>query len=337
MTARGTMAHYLDALLPEISRHVDLRLIAPAHYRAPAGVQTLGFRAPDARPLRGFALADPRGASVVWDAIVGDRPDLVHIFNGVGFPWAAVVARRARRASIPVLVTVHDPRRHPGDYLSVVNAPARRLTLRAATSLHVHADIWRSVVGPARTFVVPHGSFAPRFLRRRAAGVRREPLVLFFGRIERYKGLDDLVESAVRFPFGMRTAIAGRGTPSRRARRAIAARPDLFEIHSGYQPDEAIARLLQRAAVVALPYRDASQSSVPLIAAGFGTPVAATATGALVEDVPRVGGVLARPRDPRSLSDAIVRAGGSIPTYPRELEFPALAPHFAAMYADAAT
>lgn len=65
--------------------------------------------------------------------------------------------------------------------------------------------------------------------------------------------------------------------------------PSWFEVHNRYVPDEEAALFFQRASVLVLPYRQATQSSLPLIGAAFGLAVVASAVGAFVEDVPRVG------------------------------------------------
>ena len=89
--------------------------------------------------------------------------------------------------------------------------------------------------------------------------------------------------------------------------------PDLFELHNRYLDDEEVAALFQRAAVCVLPYRQATQSSVPLISAAFGVPVVATAVGAFLDDVPRVNGILVRPDDAAALAQGIQDALGRYP------------------------
>jgi len=83
-----------------------------------------------------------------------------------------------------------------------------------------------------------------------------------------------------------------------------------------------------------LPYRQVTQSSVPLIAAAFGVPVVASALGGFIDDVPRVNGLLVPPCDSRALAQGIAKAMGLVPSYPRELEFDELSHRFVEMYHD---
>ena len=337
LTARGAMAHYLDELVPALAEHARVTLVAPDHYvnRVRSGAATVGFSGPASRAARGLAFANPRGAGDVWNAIEASAPDVLHLFNGIDFPWSAVVARRAKRAGIPVVVTLHDPERHPGNIWWLVNSPGRIATKRAATAFHVHAQTWKSKLAaegfePGAVHVVPHGSFAPRFLRCRTDNTKRTRLAVFFGRLERYKGLEYLARAAIELEHPV--AIAGPGSLPRDAARVAASRPDLFELHTGYQPDEVIAGLLDRASVCVLPYLHATQSSVPLIAAAFGVPVVATAVGAFVEDIPRVNGILVPPRDAKALADGIRAAADTQAVHPADLTFAALGPRFVEMY-----
>jgi glycosyltransferase involved in cell wall biosynthesis len=188
----------------------------------------------------------------------------------------------------------------------------------------------------SRVVVIPHGSLAPRFLRHARPSVTREPLVLFFGRLRYYKGLDLLVDAADHLPPQLRIAVAGPGSLPLRVRRALRRRSDRFEVHNRFLDDREVAHLFQRACVCVLPYRQATQSSIPLIAAGFGVPVAATALGGFVEDIPRVGGVLVKPNDPHALAAGIVAAVGRTPVHPSELAFERTAQHYVRWYASAA-
>jgi glycosyltransferase involved in cell wall biosynthesis len=85
----------------------------------------------------------------------------------------------------------------------------------------------------------------------------------------------------------------------------IPALGDRVELHNRYLSDAEVAALLQRASVVALPYRHATQSSIPAIAASFGCPVVASALGHFVEEVPQLGGILVPPMDPAALAAAL--------------------------------
>jgi glycosyltransferase involved in cell wall biosynthesis len=72
--------------------------------------------------------------------------------------------------------------------------------------------------------------------------------------------------------------------------------------------DRDVAGLFARAAVVGMPYREASQSGVAALAAGFGRPVVATAVPGLTDSVEHgVTGLLVAPGSIDELADALVR------------------------------
>jgi glycosyltransferase involved in cell wall biosynthesis len=107
------------------------------------------------------------------------------------------------------------------------------------------------------------------------------PAVVFFGRLERYKGLRVLVEAMDRVRAkrpDIELVIAGRGKEAGwiRARFGVT-------LLDGYLPESQIPGLLRRASLVALPYTQASQSAVGPIAMAHGVPIVVSDAGALSE------------------------------------------------------
>ncbi|HHN94447.1 MAG TPA: glycosyltransferase, partial [Anaerolineae bacterium] len=100
--------------------------------------------------------------------------------------------------------------------------------------------------------------------------------------------------------------IAGRGESLARYRRMM-VHPERFEVRDEYIPRADVPRLFQEAALVALPYVEASQSAVVPLAYAFGKPVVASAVGGLPEMVEDgQDGLLVPPRDSDRLAAAIV-------------------------------
>ena len=138
------------------------------------------------------------------------------------------------------------------------------------------------------------------------------PIVLFFGRISPYKGLDVLYQAAPlvaqRVP-GVRFVVAGRPVPGYH----VPPPPPLpggatIDVQFEYIHNERLRELFHSARVVACPYLEATQSGVVLTSYGFGKPVIASRTGGLPEYV-RDGetGLLVPPGDAQELADALVR------------------------------
>ncbi|HEY4043813.1 MAG TPA: glycosyltransferase [Rhodopila sp.] len=245
-------------------------------------------------------------------ALLRVKPDVVHIFSGEGYFWAVSVAVAAKLARLPIVVTLHDPDPHPGNFFERLNSAVRRPVLARARTVHLfssqHLDRARALAAHAQFTIVPHGSLAGQFLRHQKNGIPREELVLFFGRIQNYKGIDVLLRAMAMLPATTRLAIAGPGDLDAAARHSIVALGDRVEVHNKYLDDHEVAALMQRASVVVLPYRHATQSSVPAIAAAFGCALVASALGHFLEEIPALGGTLVPPQDPRALAAALAQA-----------------------------
>jgi glycosyltransferase involved in cell wall biosynthesis len=143
-------------------------------------------------------------------------------------------------------------------------------------------------------------------------------VLLFFGQIAPYKGLEFLLEALGRPELVARNVkliVAGKvkrgheqywkgieaAISSGQARERIIAR-------IGFIPDDQVERYFKATDAVVLPYTAIFQSGVPFLAYGFGVPVVATDVGALREDIiEEQTGYVCPPRDPAALADAIVK------------------------------
>lgn len=336
------MGQYLEALVPPLSQYLDLSLYVPEHFEGSVPVKVVRFATGTSRAQALRRFLDPRPARALWQQILTERPDRLYLFNGEGYPWAFWLVRWAKEEGIPLFLTLHDPDPHPGNPWEAANAILRRWVVPLATSVHVHSQIFvekARQLGAQDVVVIPHGSFADRFLQHARPGVKREEdLVLFFGRLEAYKGLDVLVKAILALGGERRALIAGPGRMPLILKKAMREHPSRFEVHNGYIPDEEAAFFFQKAAVLVLPYRQATQSSLPLIGAAFGLAVVASAVGAFVEDVPRIGGILVPPNDPHTLAQALLgiqpqQEEKGVGQAISELTFAALAPRFSAWLA----
>jgi glycosyltransferase involved in cell wall biosynthesis len=190
----------------------------------------------------------------------------------------------------------------------------RRTLRRKADTIVVHGDalarLARSVIklaGAASVVSIPHG-----VLQQDAnpTSLPASPCILLFGRMEFYKGIDVLVraaEVAADYIPDLRVIVAGTG-PEVEPARALVSRPELFEWRVGFVPDSELPRLFSLASVVALPYREASQSGVVPLAFANGRSVIASNVGALAEAVDDgITGILVPPGDVQALADALVR------------------------------
>lgn len=141
-----------------------------------------------------------------------------------------------------------------------------------------------------------------------------EPLLLFFGFVRPYKGVDLLFQAMpevlAAYPEA-RLVVAGEwwadALPAREWLEKLGLHKSV-QLLDEYIPNERLPLLFQAADVVVLPYRSATQSAVVQLAYGFGVPVITTRVGGLPEGVEHEGsGLLVPPDDPAALAAAIVR------------------------------
>ncbi|MBV8275410.1 MAG: glycosyltransferase family 4 protein [Verrucomicrobia bacterium] len=143
----------------------------------------------------------------------------------------------------------------------------------------------------------------------------RQKVVLFFGNIAPYKGLEYLVEAMallVAKEASYRLVIAGqpKGCASywNEIQRRISS-PDLQPYvveRIEYVPDAATEIYFKAADVLVLPYTYIFQSGVLFLGYNFGLPAIAADVGSLKEDIVEGRtGFVCRPRDPIGLAKSI--------------------------------
>ena len=144
---------------------------------------------------------------------------------------------------------------------------------------------------------------------------RDKPIILFFGTVSKYKGINDLIQAMpfVRAQHDAHLLVAG--FPAKdidpEQLRALAAElgvADAITWWLDYVPNEEIRTVMELGSVIVLPYRAISQSGIIHIAYACGRPVVATRVGGLV-DIIEDGrsGVLAEPENPQSIANALLR------------------------------
>ena len=145
-----------------------------------------------------------------------------------------------------------------------------------------------------------------------------------------------LCRALARLEKDVRLAIAGPGTLDKMTQDLVAVLGDRVELHNGFLDDAAVALLMQRASVVALPYRHVTQSSVPGIAAAFGVRVVASALGNFIDEVPALDGRLVPMEDPVTLATSLAEVLNAPPKeIPLAPSFEELAPAFVELYRSA--
>ncbi len=233
---------------------------------------------------------------------------------------ALMIGARLRRR--PVVMTVHNVLGHETNALDRLLARAA-FALPDAFIVHTEANRRRLVetfgIAPRRVEVVPFGALTgyddaplPREDARRELGLQlSDRVVLFFGHIRDYKGLDVLLRAFRRVAGEIpdaRLIVAGTCWAGRErydrliAELGIAPR---LRLDIGYVPTERVKVYFRAADLVALPYRHFEAQSGPgNIALAFGSPVVVTRTGGL-PDLVRDERAVVAPDDDAALARVI--------------------------------
>ncbi|MBN2389386.1 MAG: glycosyltransferase family 4 protein [Anaerolineae bacterium] len=252
------------------------------------------------------------------NAVLEQKPDVVHVTGP--HLWNILVMRALRKASIPTIHTLHDLDPHPGSAYGPLLYLWNRAVLRNATHILVHGQCYRQRLlehGMASDNVtytpLLHLFLSGTWMEqpdRLVDGMAYDPYVLFFGRIESYKGVADLIAAWVRLPEVLRTqarlVLAGLGQLEMVWKEPL---PAGIEVRNHLIRDEEALTLFQRCALLVLPYIGATQSALIPAAYFFRKAVLITSSGALPEYVePGVTGWIVEPKHPASLARALTEA-----------------------------
>lgn len=233
------------------------------------------------------------------------------------------------RLGVRWVMTAHNILPHES---SAIDHLLRRMLYKKARCLIVHSH-WMSQklsrgfgVPMSRIHVVPHGDFASyrpssrlskKEARKRLGLSTHEAVLLFFGYIREYKGLDTLLEAfetLFREKPSVKLTIAGQCRTQQLEQRyrqiiqGMKSRPRIV-FRPGFVPVEEVPLYLLATDLVVLPYRRIDHSGILHLAYTFGRAVLATDVGDLGgmirED--RTGWVV-RPGDADALVTGLLEA-----------------------------
>ena len=228
------------------------------------------------------------------------------------YTWNPFLQRYLR--DIPAVVAVHDPLPHPGlvdFFFRQMEDQSIRMAERCIYfSRSLKLALQQRKGSAEKLDHMPLGALVLREQGKSKVSQKppRVPVLLFFGRITRYKGLEVLLRAyrKINENHCVRLLIAGEGD-LRPYRELMNGLPNVEVVNRWIKEDEA-GTFFEQASMVVLPYTSASQSGVLTVAAGFGLPVIATRTGGLSEQIhDGVTGLLVEPGSVDQLVAAIQR------------------------------
>ena len=255
------------------------------------------------------------------------EPDLIH-FQTLFSPRRDALFLRWVTAGRPWVLTVHNVLPHDEWERQAWGLPAalRRLYRRADHLIVLARHSKQQLVGnldlPAeRIAVIPHGCYQfvrpadcfPSQAKEHLGLSPRDPVILCFGALRPYKGIEILIDAfaqlherrpearllLVGLPMGETGAYYHRLLEARQLTSASI-------LIARYIPLEEVPLYFAAADVAAFPYLASSQSAALLLASAYAKPVVATRVGAFPETVEEgENGLLVPPGDAAALAAAL--------------------------------
>lgn len=233
--------------------------------------------------------------------IISQKPDFIVFRFWIPFmaPALGTIARRVRKKGIKVLAITDNviPHEKFPAKKQLANYFIKGCDGFITMSKAVMKDLEMFTQTPHRKFLLHplYTSFGEKLDKteaRRALGLPEDaPVVLFFGLIRKYKGLDLLLEAfyELRSNPGIKLVIAGEFYEDKQPYLDLIKHYGIEEqviLHGKFIANEDVKLYFSAADLVALPYKDATQSGVTQVSFHFEVPTLVTNVGGLAEIIP---------------------------------------------------
>lgn len=233
----------------------------------------------------------------------------------------------ARFTGKKAFYTVHDVLPHDED--TALNRFLFKIIYRLQNVLIVHTDFIRQRVinefhiPESKIHIVKHGVYNVKETEPDSFDSARDKLgmkpddfvILFFGRLAKYKGLEMLIKifNRIRKLYtNAKLIVAGKlANDYKEDFEKLLKEYDLNKIsfHIRYIEDKEMGLFFTSANITVLPYKEASQSGVLFMSYAHGIPVIAPKLGGFPHDIiPEKTGLLFKPEDEASFENALKKA-----------------------------
>ena len=324
---RGGISHFVGLLYKELARNNEVSVITfkrqypsilfPGKSQLESGdtVEKIptGILVDSINPLNWIK---------VGNKIKNDSPDLLIFKYWIPFfaPCFGTVSRIARKNGNTKVLTICDNviphEKKPGD-TATTKYFFKYVDYFVLLSKKVQADLLKLIPG-AKNKILPHpiysnfgGPVAKKEARKYLSLPEDEKLILFFGFIRDYKGLDVLLEAVkmLKSKPDIKLIIAGEyysnKTKYDNIINALELQNQLY-LFTDFIPTSEVKFYFSACDAVILPYRDATQSGIVQIAMNFHKPVIATNVGGLAEVISdNSTGFIVKKDSPQDLAIAI--------------------------------
>src|SRR5688572_12466665 len=251
------------------------------------------------------------------------KPDLVIVRFWLPFmgPALGTILRQVKKNKQTKIICIADNiiphEKRPGD---------KPFTAYFLKSCDAFITMSKKVLNDLKTFesrkpalLVPHplyDNFGQKISKEEARnnlGIKmEEKLIVFFGFIRHYKGLDMLIEAMADFQIrelNIKLLVAGEFYENEQRYRELIAKhkmEDRIILHNHFISDAEVKTFICAGDCIVQPYRNATQSGVTPLAYHFEKPMIVTKVGGLPDLVPHLKSGLVADPNPKSLSKAIL-------------------------------
>ncbi len=249
-------------------------------------------------------------------------PTIIH-FQWIPFPLADGLFLKRLQSIAPTVLTVHDIHPYHAAPSSKLQLARFESTVKLFTHLIVHTRSAYHLmktdlkIPDGKVSVIPHGIFDQY---RKTPSLEMEintkrRVVLFFGALKPYKGLDILIRAFAELPQRVleETTLLIVGNPKMDVNHLKVLAKDLgvskyITWKLGYVSEEEVGGILKKAAVFVLPHKHFEAQSGALMAMiPYGKPIIATTVGGFSDIlVDRIHGYLVEPNNIDALAHAML-------------------------------
>ena len=317
---RGGMLHYSSQLANALSEKNEVALVIPSYCNTDYFNKNISIIRINAPPNALKTFVNSFNFFALFKLLQTIRifnPDIIHFVND--HPWNIIICIFLK--NIKKVLTLHDPIPHeknfPGKVIQPFFSICDKITINQVNKIIVHGKYLKAVcislgIPELKIAVIPHGEYSFFNKKGKVSPINCTPYqknILFFGRIEPYKGLEYFIRAAdevIKSIPDISITIAGDGNfyPYK---KLIVNTPN-FIIINRYISDEEVNALFYNTDIVVLPYISATQSGVIPIAYAFKKPVIASSVGAIPEVVDNgLTGYLVPPKDIGAIANAIIK------------------------------
>lgn len=234
------------------------------------------------------------------------------LFNGVRclyLPyfnhWNIFFAVLFRVFGLRVIYTAHDGKLHLGEK-SMVTQKEMNLNIQLASVViflsKSSKNEVREILGGKSSEIIPLGVFSFEGVQPLDVA-KKNPTLLFLGRISKYKGIELLLEALTEVPpeIFYKCIIAGKSNYD-----VPWVLNDKIEVHDRWLSEAEMADFINASDIMIFPYLEATQSGPLTLAISSARPIICTNVGGLVEQVDSNEALFVLPNK-KSLVEGIVR------------------------------